>query len=146
MHHRTLEEISQVATIEPAPQQTQRAVRRQRLHRLADLLEAYPGQITLLSRIEYVPSRERLAMRNDSSPLALAYADGEFRRSGLAGDTVGDAIAFFHLSEKEIHTLFCDCHYGSSLDSRAIADRTRAVANHMSIRERWEKVRAYFVT
>ena len=146
MHHRTLEEISQVATIEPAPPQTRMAVRRQRLHRLADLLDACPGQITLLSRIEYVSAGERLAMRRDSSPLALAYADGEFRRSGLAGDTLGDAIAFFDLSENEIHTLFCDCHYGPSVDARAIAGRTRAVANRMSIRERWEKVRAYFMT
>jgi hypothetical protein len=146
MHHRTLEEISQVATIEPAPPQTRMAVRRQRLHRLADLLDAYPGQITLLSRIEYVSASERMAMRRDSSPLALAYADGEFRRSGLAGDTLGDATAFFHLSEGEIHTLFCDCHYGPSVDARAIAGRTRAVADRMSLRERWEKVRAYFMT
>jgi len=71
MHHRTLEEISRVATLEPAPHLTRQAVRRQRLHRLADLLSAYTGSIRLLTRMEYLPKPERHALRGDFSPLAL---------------------------------------------------------------------------
>jgi hypothetical protein len=40
MEHRTLDEMSRIATIVPAPNLSRRAVRRQRLNRLADLLSA----------------------------------------------------------------------------------------------------------
>jgi hypothetical protein len=145
MEHRTLDEMSRIATIVPAPNLSQRAVRRQRLNRLADLLSTYMGPIRLLTRIEELPRGERRALRGDCSPLALAYTDLEFRRAGLAGDTVGDAMTFFDLSDSEAHTLFCDCHYGmSSIEPPTIAARVRGVANHLSLGERWENLRAYF--
>jgi hypothetical protein len=117
------------------------------LNRLADLLGACKEPVRLLTRIEEVPRIQRRALRCDLSPLALAYADVEFRRAGLAGDTVGDAMAFFDLTDNEVHTLFCDCHYGigmSSVQVPAIAARVRAVANRLSFQERWESIRAYF--
>jgi len=144
MHHRTLEEITQLATIEPAPTLNRTELRRQRLRRFADLLEAYCGPIRLLTRIEYLPLAERHALGGDLSPLAVAYADAEFRRAGLAGDTVKDAMDFFDLSEREVHTLFCDCHVGPSITARSIAEGIRAVANRRTFRERLEDVRAYF--
>ena len=146
MEHRTLDEMSRIATIVPAPNLSRRAVRRQRLNRLADLLSAYTGPIRLLTRIEALPRGERCALRGDCSPLALAYTDLEFRRAGLAGDTVGDAMAFFDLSDSEAHTLFCDCHYGMSVSVQppTIAARVRGVANRLSVGERWESMRAYF--
>jgi hypothetical protein len=147
MEHRTLDEMSKIATIVPAPNLSRRAVRRQRLNRLADLLSGYAGPVRLLTRIEEVPRIQRRALRGDFSPLALAYTDVEFRRAGLAGDTIGDAMAFFDLTDSEVHTLFCDCHYGigmASVQVPAIAARVRAVANRLSFRERWENIRAYF--
>jgi hypothetical protein len=147
MEHRTLDEMSRIATIVPAPYLSRRAVRRQRLNRLADLLGAWTGPVRLLTRIEDVPRIQRRALRCDLSPLALAYADVEFRRAGLAGDTIGDAMAFFDLTDSEVHTLFCDCHYGigmSSVQVPAIAARVREVANRLSFQERWENIRAYF--
>jgi hypothetical protein len=143
MHHRTLDQINQVATVQPAPNLTWNAIRRQRLHRLADLLSAYTGPIRLLTRIEYLPSAERQMLRGDFSPLALAYQNAEFRRAGLAGDTLGDAMAFFDLSDHESHALFCDCHYGCSVEAPMIAARIRIVANRSSFRERWQNVRAF---
>ena len=143
MHHRTLEEINQVARIAPAPTLDRRALRRQRLQRFADLLDSYLGPIRLLSRIEYLPLAERHALRHDSSPLAVAYADVEFRRAGLAGDTVKDAMDFFDLSSREVHTLFCDCHVGPSIDARSIAAGIRTVANRKTLGERLESMRAY---
>ena len=144
MYHRTLEEISQVAAIDTAPPLSRKAVQRQRLHRFADLLCAYTGSIRLLTRMEYLTAPELHAMRGDLSPLALAYADPKFRQAGLAGDTVGDAMAFFDLSERQVHTLFCDCHYGPSAGGPTIAARIQAVADRLTIRERWESMRAYF--
>jgi hypothetical protein len=100
----------------------------------------------LLTRIEALPQGERRALRGDCSPLALAYADLEFRRAGLAGDTVGDAMTFFDLSDSEVHTLFCDCHYGMLVPVQppTIAARVRGVASRKSVGERWESMRAYF--
>jgi len=146
MEHRTLDEMSRIATIVPAPNLSRRAVRRQRLNRLADLLSVYTGPIRLLTRIEALPRGERRALRGVGSPLALAYTDLEFRRAGLAGDTVGDAMTFFDLSDSEAHTLFCDCHYGMSVSVQppTIAARVRGVANRLSVGERWESMRAYF--
>ena len=147
MEHRTLDEMSKIATFVPAPNLSPRAVRRQRLNRLADLLSACKGPVRLLTRIEDVPRIRRRALRGDLSPLALAYADMEFRRAGLAGDTIGDAMAFFDLTDSEVHTLFCDCHYGIGMSSAqvpAIAARVRAAANRLSFQERWENIRAYF--
>ncbi|MEN3363210.1 MAG: hypothetical protein V7606_484 [Burkholderiales bacterium] len=145
MEHRTLDEMSRIATIVPAPNLSRRAVRRQRLNRLADLLSTHMGPIRLLTRIEDVPRVQRRALRGEFSPLALAYADVEFRWAGLAGDTIGDAMAFFDLSDNEVHTLFCDCNYGmSSVQLSTIAARVRGVANRLSARERWENIRAHF--
>jgi hypothetical protein len=144
MHHRTLEELTQVATIEPAPTLDRTRLRRQRLHRFADLLEAYCGPIQLLTRIEHLPPAERHALRGDLSPLAIAYADAEFRRAGLAGDTVKDAMDFFALSNREVHTLFCDCHVGPFINGRSIAAGIHKVASRTTLRERLESMRAYF--
>lgn len=144
MHHRTLDEITQIATLQPALNLSWKAVRHQRLHRFADLLCAYKGPIRLLSRIEYLPRAEREALRGSFSPLALAYDDVELRREGLAGDTIGDAMAFFGLSHRQAHRLFCDCHYGFAVEAPTIAARVRAIADHVSFRERWENVVAYF--
>ena len=97
----------------------------------------------MLSRIEYLPRDERHALRGSFSPLALAYDDEELRREGLAGDTIGDAMTFFDLSDRQAHRLFCDCHYVSA-EAPTIAARVRAVADHVSFRERWDSVVAYF--
>jgi hypothetical protein len=143
MHYRTLDEITQVAAIQPSLTPG-RTIRRQRLHHLADLLSLYTGPIQLFRGIEYFPAADRYAARGDFTPLALAYDDVQFRREGLAGDRLGNAMEFFDLTDRQAHRLFCDCHYAYPVDASAIADRIRAVATRLSLRERWENMRAYF--
>jgi len=46
----------------------------------------------------------------------------------LAGDTIGDAIAFFGISESELHNFLCFCHYGETMSAEVAAARVRAAA------------------
>ena len=141
MKHRTLDEIRSDAQIIPAEEVDPRAVRRERLERLATVLEQHQGPVRLLSRIEYLPESERLLLRGDHSPLTIAYLDPVLRQQGLASDRLGDAIAFFDLSRGEAHHLLCDCHYAGAVTSQMLASRTRAVAGRMTLRDVWDKVR-----
>jgi hypothetical protein len=135
MHHRTLDEITQVATIFPAGKPPSSEVRRERLRRLATVLDEHVGPIHLLSEIEYLSRSDFSTARCDCSPLALAFEDSVLRRQGLTSDRLGDAMTFFGLSSFEAHHLFCDCHYGGSADPRIVAQRVRDLAEHRSIFE-----------
>jgi hypothetical protein len=46
----------------------------------------------------------------------------------LAGDTVGDATAFFGISEKELHAILCFCHHGEMISAEEAAMRVRRAA------------------
>jgi hypothetical protein len=95
-----------VADVEIA--QTRPLTRRERLERWAELLEREPSRkLKSLGEIEFRSQTERDAMRADESPLALAYADPLLRIDGLASDKLGDAIAYFELSEGQVHRLLC---------------------------------------
>ena len=50
------------------------------------------------------------------------------REEGLAGDRLGDAMAFFELSDRQAHRLFCDCHYSGSMTGAGLALRLRMLA------------------
>jgi hypothetical protein len=139
MRHRTLDEVTQVATITSVQAPSSREVRRERLRRLATVLERYEGPIRLLSQIEHVPLQVRRQLRADFSPLALAYQDDVLRREGLPSDRLGDAVTFFGLSQRQAHHMFCDCHYGAAITSRTVARRVHAVAERKSITE-WSQM------
>jgi hypothetical protein len=138
---RTIEEIAKVARVErldaPAPQWI---VRRRRLERLASLLEAHRAPVRLFMTMECYRKKERLALRHSGSPLSVAFSDPLFRQEGLAGDTVGDGVAFFHLSMREAHGLLCDCGYGGFAQmmvpiSQLVARRARSLAARWSVGE-----------
>lgn len=129
MEHRTMEEMARLAQVAPVDGEHAANPRRQRLERLALLLEKHSGQVHLLSRIEFMPGEKRAVLRRDGSPLSIAFADAEFRSQGLAGDRLGDATAFFELSDDEAHHLFCDCHYVSAAGPAVVAARARALAH-----------------
>ena len=145
MKYRTFDEIRPVADIKPVTARTRRQIRRERLERLAHVLESSTGPIRLLSRIEYYPEEERLVWREEHSPLYVAFADETFRREGLGSDRFGDVMTFFDLSAGEAHHLFCDCHYPGRITPQAIADRVRSTARGGMFRQMWDAVSAAFV-
>jgi len=142
MKHRTLDELKCDAEVTPITRNDLRAQRRQRLEHLARELERRGGTVSLLSRTEYLPPAQRLALRADRTPLAFACQDPVLRRQGLAGDTLGHAMDFFHLSDAEAHHLFCDCHYVHPAMAETVAARARSVARKMTVGEWWARIRA----
>ena len=103
--------------------------RRERLERWAELLERDPHRrLKALARVEFVAERDRAGLRDDESPIAVAFADPVLRIAGLEGDTFGDARKFFELSWEDAHELLCDCHYCGRMDGETVARRLRAVA------------------
>jgi len=127
MKHQNIDELGAVAEIVPF-ETTRKLSRRERLERWADLLDANPGRLNALTRIEYMGPRERPQARVDNSPLEVAFKDPILREDGLAGDRLGDAMAFFQLSDRQAHRLFCDCHYAGSMTGTGLAVRLRRVA------------------
>lgn len=124
------------------PGETDRAARRRRLERFASLLEQAHEPLRLFVAMECYPRRERLALRQPCSPLTLAFHDAQFRREGLAGDRVGDAIAFFNLSLSEAHALLCDCRYGDfSLSGQPLPQRIARRARKLAAKRNLEEWR-----
>jgi hypothetical protein len=127
MHQKPLNELRNVADVESA--QTRAFTRRERLERWAELLGREPSRkLKSLGEIEFRSQTERDAMRADESPLALAYADPVLRIDGLASDRLGDAIAYFELSQGQVHRLLCSCMNGRTIEASRAARRIRAIA------------------
>jgi hypothetical protein len=141
MKHMTLDEIRHKAEVSTVVEDLVE-LRRQRLRRLAVVLELHRGPLNLLSRIEFTPPAKRLLLRADSSPLTVAYNDPILRKEGLPGDTLGDAMDFFSLSHHEAHHLFCDCHYMWPVRPDKVAARVRSLANRVTFRQKWDRIRS----
>jgi hypothetical protein len=146
MDHRSISELGEIARVFPE-QTTPWQRRRERLERWAALLDRQPGTARLFSSIEYMPREQRALIRADRSPLTIAYQDPLFRAQGLRTDRLGDAMAFFDLSQGEAHHLLCDCHYGSSaVDTGTIARRVRSVARKPTSGEIWTKLQRAIIS
>ena len=128
MKHQSSEQLRQAAAIVAANPITT-MTRGERLSRWADLLEQHGGPVEALYRIEYLPEEERRAYRGgDNTPLALAYRDPVLLGDGLAGNTLGDAMDYFEMSDDDAHRLLCDCHYMGTLTGQNLAARLRRYA------------------
>ena len=100
MEHKTTEQLLEIAEVKPAEILT----RRERLERWAELLERDPAaRLRTLDEIEWRPKAKRPSMRADGSPFSVAYDDPVLRAAGLEGDTLGDAMRFFGMSEHQAH-------------------------------------------
>ncbi len=129
MEHKTRDEIREVANILPSCLQPRPLSKRERLELWAESLEREGGRrLRTLYQIEYAPPAERAAGRSDDSPLGVAFNHPGLRAAGLAGDTIGDATAFFGISESELHNILCFCHYGETMSADVAAARVRAAA------------------
>ena len=104
--------------------------RRERLERWAESLEgsARPFLATL-HETEYQPIDVRLALRDDDTPISVAFADPILRAAGMENDSYGEAKRFFELSDEQLHGLVCFCHYGERVSAATVARRLRKMAN-----------------
>jgi hypothetical protein len=135
MRHQPIEQILDTALpLHAAPVMS----RRERLLRWADILKATDQQVLQpLKFVEFYAPSERRRLRADQSPLDLAFADPTLRAAGLHGDSLGEAQAFFGLSDEESHFLLCDCHWRGQMTGAAAAKRIRAVASPNPINRLW---------
>jgi hypothetical protein len=127
MKYESLGELESKAAVFSWQTEPRKLTRQERIERWATLLDQHQGPLVPFVRTEFLPSEERESLRADNSPLAIAFGDRMLRDDGLAGDTLGDGMAYFELSEWRAHRLLCDCHY-SGMTSKEIASRLRATA------------------
>jgi hypothetical protein len=124
MEHKPLSELQALADIsivEPAPM-----TREQRLERWIEVLEANASRkLRPLYEIEYLSAEDLRKCRSDGSPLSVAYEDPVLRAEGLKSDRLGDCIAFFEITDRQMHHAFCSCHIGMNFDARQAAARLR---------------------
>jgi hypothetical protein len=144
MEHTTLDEIKRSAKVSLFPATPSKMSRRERLERWATILEQYEGSLRPLVGIEYLSKQERALLQETGTPLRVAYGDSVLRDAGLASDRLGDATAFFDLTNGQAHYLLCDCYYRGSMTAGEVASRVRSVANQITLRELWRKIRSTF--
>ncbi len=122
MEHKNRDQIRDVADILPSYLQARPLSKRERLELWVEALEREGGRrLRTLFEIEYAPTAKRGGMRADDSPLSVAFSDPRLRAEGLAGDTIGDAAAFFGISERELHNIVCFCHSGETMSAETAA-------------------------
>ena len=109
MEHKPRADLEIAADLTPIDSRVPMS-REERLARWVEALEGDPRRILRpLHQIEFRMPNERRAIREDNSPLTVAYEDPVLRAEGLASDRLGDAIDFFQLSNHDAHTAFCSC-------------------------------------
>src|SRR5438876_12348095 len=106
MEHRTSAEIEGfAAVIRP-----QKLSKKELLERWALALEKRKGvRLCTLREIEHKPVKERSALRQESSPLTVAFEDPVLRSAGLASDRFGDVARFLGRRIGHFHVLSGTC-------------------------------------
>lgn len=129
MEHKTLDKLRDVAEIVPNWLNPRPLSKAERLERWAEALEREGGRrLATLFQVEHQPPARRVALRADDSLLTVAYNDPRLRAEGMAGDTVGDAVAFFGMRESELHDIICFCHHGPTIAADTAAAQIRGAA------------------
>jgi hypothetical protein len=127
MEFKRPDQLRRLADISDAPKTM---TRRERLARWHDLLAREPERLLkTLEEIEFRPEAERGRMRADNSPLTVAFRDPVLREEGLKSDRLGEAMAFFGLSEQQAHRMVCSCLNGRTMTARQAAQRVRSIMN-----------------
>lgn len=129
MEHKTLDKLRDVAEIAPNWLDARSLSGSERLKCWAEALEREGGRrLSTLFEVEYQSPAKRAAVRADDSLLSVAFNDPRLRAEGLASDTLGDAVAFFGVSESELHDIVCFCHHGPTIAADTAAAQIRAAA------------------
>src|SRR5688572_4041389 len=122
MEHKTLAELERAAETTQIP-----LTRTERLQRWSEALAKLgPARLNSLLRTEYVAPEALAQVRADNSPLSVAADDPVLRVAGLKGDTFGESMRFFELSEHELHRIVCYCHYGERSEERRVGKECRS--------------------
>ena len=129
MEHRTSAELNGfAAVIRP-----EKLSRKELLERWALALEKRKGaRLRTLRETEYKPVKEQLALREENSPLTVAFEDPVLRSAGLTSDTFGEVARFFGLSHWQLHDVVCNCHFGEAVAAEAVAARVRRLSGRTS--------------
>src|SRR6478609_1313101 len=125
MEHRTSAELKGVAdVIHP-----QKLLKKELLERWALALEKRRGvRLRTLRETERKPVTEQSTLRQENSPLTVAFEDPVLRSAGLTNDTFGEVARFFGLSHWQLHEVVCNCHFGETVASEAVAARVRRLS------------------
>jgi hypothetical protein len=127
MRHTTIEALGEVAKVYPEQPRTAPMSREERLARWAEILDGLGTQrLSTLHGTEYEIGAAQTAMREENSPISVAFKDPVLRAEGLAGDTYGDAKRFFELTDWQLHDILCHCHYGREMSAATAAARVRS--------------------
>lgn len=127
MKHQNIDRIGAIADV--VPYRVDAMSRAARLERWARLVERHKGALVPLHQIEFLEKEQRRLSRHDASPIAVAFRDPVLCAEGLKGDTVGDAVDFFDLSDGEAHLLLCDCHHFGGMTTDQIAGQLHRLAS-----------------
>ena len=125
MEHRTSAELKGfAAVIRP-----QKLSKKELLERWALALEQRRGdRLRTLRETEYKPVKKQSALRQENSPLTVAFEDPVLRSAGLTTDTFGEVARFFGLSHWQLHEVVCNCHFGETVIAEAVAARARRLS------------------
>jgi len=122
MEHRTSAELEGFAEVISL----QKLSKKELLERWALALEKRKGtRLRTLRETEYKPVKEQSALREENSPLTVAFEDPVLRSAGLRNDTLGEAARFFGLSPAQLHEVVCYCHFGETVATEVVAARVR---------------------
>jgi hypothetical protein len=125
MEHRTSAQLRGIADV-IFPQELSK---KERLERWALALEKRKGTgLSTLRETEYKPVNERSALRQENSPLTVAFEDPVLRSAGLTSNRFGDVARFFGLSHWQLHEVVCSCHFGETVAAEAVAARLRRLS------------------
>ena len=76
--------------------------------------------------------KEQSALRQENSPLTVAFEDPVLRSAGLTNDTFGEVARFFGLSHWQLHEVVCNCHFGETVAAEVVAARVRRLSGRIS--------------
>ncbi|KPH07520.1 hypothetical protein CO657_34160 (plasmid) [Rhizobium acidisoli] len=129
MEQYALEQLKTIAKVSTTCKRLE-LTRRERILRWAESLERSPRPfLKTLHETEYQPIADRIAMRDDDTPISVAFADPILRAAGMEDDSYGEAKRFFELSDGELHELVCFCHFGERVSAATVARRVRKMAD-----------------
>ncbi|OWV69595.1 hypothetical protein ATY77_20740 [Rhizobium sp. R634] len=129
MEQYALEQLKTVAKVSTTFKRLE-LTRRERIERWAESLERSPRPfLKTLHETEYQPIADRMALRDDDTPISVAFADPVLRAAGMENDSYGEAKRFFELSDEQLHELVCFCHFGESVSAAAVARRVRKIVD-----------------